>query len=46
VTIFLIKRKGYPDDHNTWEPEEILTEDSLTEEMLQAFQNYQNLPIM
>jgi len=46
MTEFLVKWEGYSDDHNTWEPEEILTEDSLTEEMLQAFQNYQNLPIM
>jgi hypothetical protein len=38
MTEFLVKWEGYSDDHNTWEPEEILKEDSFTEEMLQAYQ--------
>jgi hypothetical protein len=29
----VIKQEGYSDDHNTWEPEENLTEDTLTEQL-------------
>ena len=34
VKEYLIKWEGYSDDHYTWEPEEILTEDTLTEQLL------------
>eukprot|EP00983_Pelagomonas_calceolata_P032406 1016636-Pelagomonas_calceolata.AAC.1 len=33
----LIKWEGYSWDHNTWEPESILLEDTLTAELLCAY---------
>jgi len=40
VMEYLLKWEGYLDDHNTWEPEEILTEDTLTEQLLCEFKNW------
>jgi len=34
---YLIKWEGYSWDHNTWEPESILLEDTLTAELLCAY---------
>jgi len=42
---YLIKWEGYSDIHNTWEPEYILREDTLTEQVLEAYKSYMNLPL-
>ena len=42
---YLIKWEGYPEIHNTWEPEYILQEDTLTEQALRAYKDYAKLPL-
>ena len=46
VLEYLIKWEGYSDIHNTWEPEHILREDTLTERILEAYKDYMNLPLL
>jgi len=41
---YLVKWEGYTDEHNTWEPEDILTEVPETQALLERYKDYVNLP--